>query len=250
MIRFKQVHKWYGEHHVLDDVNLHVPKGTLCILCGKSGAGKSTLLSTVNGLESIDKGSIFVDGVQVTSKMKGLQALRMQIGMVFQDYNLFLHMTIERNIRLGLEKALRLNKKEAIWRTHKYLDRVGLLEKKNAYPAELSGGQQQRVAIARCLAMQTKSLILDEPTSALDIDNTAQVVETIRSLKEEGIAILLATHQFADYFAFADSFVCMENGRISESGSCDSVLRTEVKEGNSKIAGWLQQTPQYIQANG
>ncbi|MCI5147570.1 MAG: amino acid ABC transporter ATP-binding protein, partial [Candidatus Electrothrix sp. AR3] len=164
MIRFEQVHKWYGEHHVLDDVSFHVPKGTLCILCGKSGAGKSTLLSTVNGLESIDKGSIFVDGVQVTSKMKNLQALRMQIGMVFQDYNLFLHMTIERNIRLGLEKALRLSKKEAIWRTHKYLERVGLLEKKNAYPAELSGGQQQRVAIARCLAMQTKSLLLDEPT--------------------------------------------------------------------------------------
>ncbi len=256
MIRFEHVHKWYGEHQVLDDVNLHVPKGTLCILCGKSGAGKSTLLSTVNGLESIDKGSIFVDGVQVTSTMKGLQALRMQIGMVFQDYNLFLHMTIERNIRLGLEKALRLNKKEAIWRTDKYLDRVGLLEKKNAYPAELSGGQQQRVAIARCLAMQTKSLILDEPTSALDMDNTAQVVETIRSLKEEGIAILLATHQVADYLAFADSFACMENGRISESGSCDSLLGPEAKEGNSTLAGWLQlqlqlqQRPQYIQAHG
>lgn len=249
MIRFEQVHKGYGEQHVLDDVSFHVPKGTLCILCGKSGAGKSTLLSTVNGLEPIQKGSIFVDGVQVTTKMKGLQALRMQIGMVFQDYNLFSHLTIERNIRLGLEKALRLSKKESIRRTHKYLDRVGLLEKKNAYPAELSGGQQQRVAIARCLAMQTKSLLLDEPTSALDIDNAAQVVETIRSLKEEGIAILLATHQFADYFAFADSFACMENGRISESGSCASVLGPEAKEGDSTIAGWLRQTPQYIQAD-
>lgn len=240
MIRFEQVHKWYGDTQVLDGVSIHVPKGKFFILCGESGAGKTTLLSTINGLEPIQKGAIFVDGVEIKAQMRGLQALRRQIGVVFQDYNLFLHMTAERNIRFGLEKSLRLSRKESTHRAHKYLEWLGLLDKKDAYPAELSGGQQQRVAIARCLAMQTKILLLDEPTSALDIDNTTEVIKTIRSLKEDGITVLLATHQIADYLEIADNFACIENGRITESGPCRDVLSTN--ERDSKIANWLQRT--------
>ena len=240
LIRFEQVHKWFGNLHVLKGIDLHVRKGTLFVLCGDNGAGKTTLLSAVNGLESIDKGSIFVDGVTLSAHSRNLPALRRQIGVVYQGYNLFSHMTAEQNIRIGLEKSLRLGKKESIWRTDQYLERVGIIDKKEAYPVELSGGQKQRVAIARCLAMRPKIILMDEPTSALDGDNSNEIVDIIRSLKEEGITILIVTHQLGIFEEITDDFACVEFGQITECGTREDA---EPEKGwGSKVASWLSRS--------
>ncbi len=214
MIRFESVHKWFATQHVLNDVSLQIPTGTACVLSGASGAGKTTLLATVNALESIQSGRIWVGESEVSPRMKGLRQLRTQIGVVYQGYNLFGHLTAERNIRLGLEKGLGLSRAESLQRAHHHLDRVGLLEKKDAYPSELSGGQQQRVAIARCLAMRPKVVLMDEPTSALDSENASDVVSSIRALKADGITVLIATHQTALFQDLADRIVRIDAGRI------------------------------------
>jgi ABC-type polar amino acid transport system ATPase subunit len=219
MIRFNQVSKWYGQHQVLIDIDLAVRKGTLNLLCGESGSGKTTLLSTINGLEPIQKGTIHIDDTQVITGASNLRALRQKIGVVYQGYALFPHMTVECNVRLGLEKGLKLSKKSAILRACNCLDKMGILEKRNAYPAELSGGQQQRVAIARSLAMQPKVLLMDEPVSALDNDNSAVVVSILRALREEGMTLLIASHNLTALAGVADEITCMSDGQITERGS-------------------------------
>jgi ABC-type polar amino acid transport system ATPase subunit len=224
MITFRQVHKSYGHVEVLNNICLSVPKGTMCVICGTSGAGKSTLLGTVNGLEPIQRGEIWVNGRRLGDPSIKLRQLRTQIGVVYQSYNLFPHLTVERNILLGLEKGLGLDRGESVRRAHCELDRLGLLAWRNALPAHLSGGQQQRVAIARCLAMQPKILLLDEPTSALDVDNAEEVVNTVRSLSSRGITILLSTHQVSLFADIADYLVCLEGGRIIEQGRREDVL--------------------------
>ena len=237
MIELKGVHKWYGSVHALDGVHLRVEPGQLCLVCGPSGGGKSTLLGTVNGLEPIQEGEIVVDGVRV-DRHTNLGALRRKIGVVFQGSSLFGHMTVERNVRLALEKVLHLGRAEAERRASAQLERFGLLHKRQAYPAELSGGQQQRVAIARCLAMDAKILLLDEPTSALDIENSQEVVATIRSLLGQGITILLATHQLQVFADVADAYACLERGRIIESGPMH-LVRDGQRDGGSRFLTWL-----------
>jgi len=237
LIRIDRVHKWFGSQLVLDGVDIHVRKGTLFLLCGQSGAGKSTLLATVNGLEPIQKGAIYLDGVPLAARASELRAQRRQIGVVFQSYNLFGHMTVEQNVRLGLERSLGLGKLESTRLAQEHLERVGMSHKRDAYPAELSGGQQQRVAIARCLAMRPKVLLMDEPTAALDIDNSAEVVATIRSLKSDGMTILLATHQIDVFAHIADELACMMDGRIIERGTLSELSGPGRAE--SQIAAWL-----------
>jgi ABC-type polar amino acid transport system ATPase subunit len=240
MIRFNQVSKWYGQNQVLTDIDLIVRKGTLNILCGESGSGKTTLLSTINGLEPIQKGAIYIDDTPVITGASNLRVLRQQVGVVYQGYALFPHMTVERNVRLGLEKGLRLSKKEAILRAHSYLDKMGILEKRSAYPAELSGGQQQRVAIARSLAMQPKVLLMDEPVSALDRDNSAVVVGILRSLREEGMTLLIACHNLIALSGVADEITCMSDGRITERGSAADGFGGS----DSNIMRWLSSVNQ------
>ena len=236
MISFRNVHKFYNHTEVLNNICLNVTKGTMCVLCGPSGAGKSTLLGTVNGLEPIQRGEIWVNGRRLGDPAVPLRELRTQVGVVFQSFNLFPHLTVERNIRLGLEKGLGLDRAESIRRAHCELERLGLLAWRDAMPAHLSGGQQQRVAIARCLAMKPKILLLDEPTSALDVDNVAEVVDAIRSLVSHGITILLATHQVSLFADIADYLVCLEGGRIIEQGQREHVLADGCE---SKMSHWI-----------
>jgi glutamate/aspartate transport system ATP-binding protein len=236
MISFRNVYKLYGHTEVLNNICLSVPKGTMCVVCGPSGAGKSTLLGTVNGLEPVQRGEIWVNGRRLGDPTIPLRQLRAQIGVVFQSFNLFPHLSVERNIRLGLEKGLGLNRTESIRRTHGELERLGLLAWRDAMPAHLSGGQQQRVAIARCLAMKPKILLLDEPTSALDVDNVSEVVDAIRSLVSHGITIVLATHQVSTFADIADYLVCMEAGRIVEQGRREHVLADGC---DSKVNSWI-----------
>jgi ABC-type polar amino acid transport system ATPase subunit len=238
MIRFNQVSKWYGQHQVLIDIDLVVRKGTLNLLCGESGSGKTSLLSTINGLETIQKGTIYIDDTEVITGASNLRALRQQVGVVYQGYALFPHMTVERNVRLGLEKGLRLSKKTAILRAHSYLDKVGMLEKRSAYPAELSGGQQQRAAIARALAMQPKVLLMDEPVAALDSDNSAIVVDILRTLREKGMTLLIASHNLIALAGVADEITCMSDGRITERGSAADGFGAN----DSNIMRWLSST--------
>lgn len=236
MISFRHVHKRYGRAEVLNDICLHVQKGTMCVICGPSGAGKSTLLSTVNGIEPIQSGEIWVNGRRLGDPAIKLRQLRTQIGVVYQSFNLFPHLTVERNILLGLEKGLGLDRSESIRRAHCELERLGLLAWRDALPAHLSGGQQQRAAIARCLAMKPQILLLDEPTSALDVENVEEVVDTIRALASHGITILLATHQISLFADLADYLVCMEVGRIVEQGRREQVM----EEGcGSKLNAWI-----------
>jgi ABC-type polar amino acid transport system ATPase subunit len=236
MIVFRNVNKYYGCTEVLRNICLHVQKGTTCVICGPSGAGKTTLLGTVNGLEPIQNGEIWVNGRRLGDPTVKLRHLRAQIGVVYQSFNLFPHLTVERNILLGLEKGLGLDRGESIRRAHAELERLGLLAWRDALPAHLSGGQQQRVAIARCLAMKPNILLLDEPTSALDVENVEEVMGTIRSLASRGITILLATHQVSLFADIADYLVCMEAGCIVEQGRREHVLA----EGcTSKLNDWI-----------
>ncbi len=239
MIRFSHVQKWYGKLHVLKDIDLQVDRGTICLMCGKSGAGKSTLLAAANGIEPIDEGEISIDGVRLGAKGADLRKLRTQIGVVYQSDNLFGHLTVERNMRLGLEKALGLPKSESEQRARHYLEEVGLSHKWGAYPAELSGGEQQRVAIARCLAMHPKVMLLDEPTSALDAENARDVVDTIHLLAREGITILLSTHLVASFADIAHCYLCMEDGRIVERGK----LSDGAADSCSKLAALMHLGP-------
>jgi polar amino acid transport system ATP-binding protein len=236
MIEFRNVHKFHGKLEVLKDICLLIEKGTMCVLCGPSGAGKSTLLGTVNGLEPIQGGEIWIDGRRLGDPAVKLRRLRCEIGVVYQSYNLFPHLSVERNILLGLEKGLGLGRREAVRLAHAELERVGLSTCSQALPAQLSGGQQQRAAIARCLAMRPKILLLDEPTSALDVENVEEVVAVIRSLASQGITILLATHQLSLFVDIADSLVCMEAGRITEQGSRREIVARGCQ---SKVIGWI-----------
>jgi ABC-type polar amino acid transport system ATPase subunit len=238
MISFVNVSKSHGEQRVLDDVSLHVRAGSLHVLCGQSGAGKSTLLATVNGLEPIQSGCIYIDGAPLTTKPKDLRSLRREIGVVFQSYNLFGHMSVEQNVRLALERSLGLDETESKRRTDEQMERLGLADKKDAYPSEISGGEQQRVAIARSMAMKPKILLLDEPLAALDLDNAAMVVDTIRSLKNEGITILLATHQLGVCAPLADEIACMKNGRIIENCTAEELSSKDGED--SQIVAWLE----------
>ncbi len=219
MIKFINANKWFNSHHVLKNINLEITKGEVVVICGPSGAGKSTLLRTINKLEPIDDGEIIVDDIYLSDSKTNLTALRAEVGMVFQHFNLYPHKTALRNITLAPRKVRGLNKKQARERAAKLLERVGLLHRQNAFPSQLSGGEQQRVAIARSLAMEPKVLLFDEPTSALDPELINDVLDVMISLAKEGMTMVVVTHEIGFAQKVADRVVFMDAGEILEVGS-------------------------------
>jgi ABC-type polar amino acid transport system ATPase subunit len=218
VITIDNLHKQYGDVEVLRGIDLEVaPHEAVCVI-GPSGSGKSTLLRCVNGLETITSGTITVDGIDIGASKNNLAAVRQEVGMVFQSFNLFPHMTVLDNIILAPMRTRKLSKTDAVARAERLLARVGLAEKRDAYPAQLSGGQQQRVAIARALAMEPKVMLFDEPTSALDPEIVGEVLDTMRSLADEGMTMMVVTHEMGFAREVSDRVVFMDQGQIVESG--------------------------------
>ena len=216
MIEFKAVHKHFGKVHVLDDVSLRVDAGEVVVICGPSGSGKSTLLRCTNRLETSDRGEIRVDGVCLQDPGCDITKLRAEIGMVFQQFNLYPHLTVLGNVTLAPMKVRRLARPEAESIAMELLTKVGIPEKAGSYPAQLSGGQQQRVAIARALAMQPKIMLFDEPTSALDPEMIQEVLDVMVKLAREGMTMIVVTHELGFARGVADRIVFMDAGRIIE----------------------------------
>jgi len=226
LLRVEDLHKRYGAEGVLRGVSLTVEKGETKVLIGPSGTGKSTLLRCINRLTEPDRGRVWLGDVEVTSPKTDLNRVRAQIGFVFQDFNLFTHLTALDNVRLGLLRVKGMQKKGATERAQAELARVGLADKAKAYPAELSGGQQQRVSIARALAMDPKLILFDEPTSALDPELIGEVLGVMVKLAREGMTMIVVTHEMGFARSVADEIVFMENGVIVEQGPPERMFRT------------------------
>jgi len=218
-IQFAGVNKWFGKLHVLRDVDLSVAAGEVVVVCGPSGSGKSTLIRTVNGLERIQEGEIRVLGDSITRRGVNLPALRSRVGMVFQSFNLFPHMTALENIMLAPMKVRKLGRLDAEQGARTLLDRVGLREKADSFPANLSGGQQQRVAIARALAMQPKIMLFDEPTSALDPEMINEVLDVMTALARDGMTMMCVTHEMGFARRVAHRVVFMDEGQVVEQAT-------------------------------
>ena len=217
MITFKGVHKWFKKLHVLNEVHLHVEQGEVLVVCGPSGSGKSTLIRTINKLEPIDQGTLMVDGMDLSDPKTDINKLRAEIGFVFQQFNLYPHLSVIKNITLAPIKIRKTPKKEAEEQAMTLLERVGLTDKVHAYPTQLSGGQQQRVAIARALAMKPKIMLFDEPTSALDPEMIGEVLDVMRELAQE-MTMIVVTHEIGFARATADRVIFMDEGKIIEEG--------------------------------
>ncbi len=225
MIKFINVFKSFNKECMpMRNINLRIRKGEVVVICGPSGAGKSTLLRTINRLESINSGEITVDGKHLSHPGTNITALRAEIGMVFQNFNLYPHKTALKNITLAPRKVRGLSKKEAEERAMKLLDKVGLKHRHDSSPVQLSGGEQQRVAIARSLAMEPKIMLFDEPTSALDPELISEVLDVMTKLAEEGMTMVVVTHEIAFAQKVADRIVFMDNGEILETGSAEDIL--------------------------
>jgi glutamate/aspartate transport system ATP-binding protein len=216
MIEIENVSKWYGAFKVLDRCSTRVARGDVVVVCGPSGSGKSTLIKTVNGLEPFQEGRIRVDGTEVADPKTNLPALRARIGMVFQNFELFPHLSVRDNLNLAQIKVLKRSRDEATANGLKYLERVGLLAHQDKFPSQLSGGQQQRVAIARALAMDPVAMLFDEPTSALDPEMVGEVLEVMVGLAQEGMTMMVVTHEMGFARKVADRVVFMDGGRIVE----------------------------------
>jgi polar amino acid transport system ATP-binding protein len=240
MVLADRVRKSFGDHEVLKDISLTVAKGEVMCLIGPSGSGKSTFLRCINHLESVNAGRLYVDGVLVgyregNGKLYELKASdaanqRSDIGMVFQKFNLFPHLTALENVIAAPTLVKKIDKEEAIKKGKELLDRVGLSAKKDHYPAHLSGGQQQRVAIARALAMEPKLMLFDEPTSALDPELVGEVLDVMKSLAKTGMTMIVVTHEMGFAREVADSMVFMDDGRVIETGTPESVLLSPQNE--------------------
>src|SRR5580765_1971033 len=218
-IAFNGVNKWFGKLHVLRAIDLSIAAGEVVVVCGPSGSGKSTLIRTVNGLERVQEGDIVVLGDSITRRGVNLPALRTRVGMVFQSFNLFPHMTALENIMLAPMKVRKLSRAEAEKAARALLERVGLREKAGNYPANLSGGQQQRVAIARALAMQPKIMLFDEPTSALDPEMINEVLDVMTALAREGMTMMCVTHEMGFARRVAHRVVFMDEGQVVEQAT-------------------------------
>ncbi|MEU0355931.1 amino acid ABC transporter ATP-binding protein [Streptomyces cyaneofuscatus] len=216
LIELRDVNKHFGELHVLQDINLTVGRGEVVVVIGPSGSGKSTLCRAVNRLETIESGSILIDGKPLPAEGKGLAQLRAEVGMVFQSFNLFAHKTVLANVSLAQLKVRKRKKEEADRRSRELLERVGLASQADKLPAQLSGGQQQRVAIARALAMDPKALLFDEPTSALDPEMINEVLEVMQQLAQEGMTMVVVTHEMGFARSAANRVVFMADGRVVE----------------------------------
>jgi glutamate transport system ATP-binding protein len=221
LVELDQVKKSFGDNVVLNDVNLAVERGSAIVIAGPSGSGKSTMLRCVNGLEPVDSGEVRFDGTPVDYSGKALSRLRADIGMVFQQFNLFPHMTVLDNVVLGPVKSKGVSREEALERARRLLERVGIPEKAEEYPADLSGGQQQRVAIARALAMEPKLMLFDEPTSALDPEMIREVLDVMRQLARDGMTMLVVTHEMGFAREVCDRIVFIDAGEIVEEGPPD-----------------------------
>ncbi|WP_448618041.1 amino acid ABC transporter ATP-binding protein [Geodermatophilus sp. URMC 65] len=217
LVRLSGVDKWFGELHVLQDIDLSIDRGEVVVVIGPSGSGKSTLCRTINRLEPIDSGEITIDGQRLPDEGRELARLRADVGMVFQSFNLFAHKTILENVTLGPIKVRKQSRGDAERRARELLDRVGVSAQANKYPAQLSGGQQQRVAIARALAMDPKVMLFDEPTSALDPEMINEVLDVMISLARDGMTMVVVTHEMGFARRAANRVVFMDAGRIVES---------------------------------
>ncbi|MEM8572687.1 MAG: amino acid ABC transporter ATP-binding protein [Pseudomonadota bacterium] len=216
MISIENVSKWYSDFQVLDDCTTEVAKGEVVVVCGPSGSGKSTLIKCVNGLEPVQKGTIRVEDTEVTAKRTNLTKLRSRIGMVFQHFELYPHMSVRANLCLGQEKVLKRSPDEANEKAESLIDRVGLKEHIEKYPGQLSGGQQQRVAISRALAMDPIAMLFDEPTSALDPEMINEVLDVMVELAQDGMTMMVVTHEMGFARKVADRVVFMDEGSIVE----------------------------------
>jgi glutamate/aspartate transport system ATP-binding protein len=216
MIEIKDVSKWYGEFQVLADCTTHVDKGEVVVVCGPSGSGKSTLIKCVNGLEPVQQGTITVEDIDVTARRTNLTSLRARIGMVFQHFELYPHLTVRDNLCLAQQKVLKRTRDEAVAKAEALLERVGLADHIDKHPGSLSGGQQQRVAICRALAMDPIAMLFDEPTSALDPEMINEVLDVMVGLAGEGMTMMVVTHEMGFARRVADRVVFMDGGRIIE----------------------------------
>ena len=241
MIELKNVSKWYGDFQVLDNCSTRIKKGEVVVVCGPSGSSKSTLIKTINGLEPFQKGEIIVDNVNVHDPKTNLSKLRSRVGMVFQHFELFPHLSIQENLTLAQIKVLKRNKNEAINYGLKYLERVGLTNQKDKFPGQLSGGQQQRVAIARALSMDPIVMLFDEPTSSLDPEMVGEVLDVIVKLANEGMTMVCVTHEMGFAKKVSNRVIFMDEGKIVEDCTKDNFfsnqtsLSVRAKEFLSKI---------------
>ncbi|MBS1155628.1 MAG: polar amino acid transporter ATP-binding protein [Proteobacteria bacterium] len=217
MIRFNKVNKWFGrDHHVLKNITLEVKQGEVVVVCGPSGSGKSTLIRTINQLEPVNDGVIIVDGITITDPKTNINKVREEVGFVFQHFNLYPHLTVLENITLAPIQVRKMEKAAAEQLGVELLERVGLLNKKDVYPAQLSGGQQQRVAIARGLAMRPKVMLFDEPTSALDPEMIGEVLKVMQDLAESGMTMVVVTHEMGFAREVSDRVIFLDHGEILE----------------------------------
>jgi polar amino acid transport system ATP-binding protein len=219
VVEFKNVNKWFGTLHVLNEIDLRIERGEVVVVCGPSGSGKSTLIRCINRLETIQSGEIVVDGKRLSEPSLDLRALRAEIGFVFQQFNLYPHLSVMDNITLGPIKVRKLARDAAQKSAAELLERVGIPDKAGAFPASLSGGQQQRVAIARALAMQPKIMLFDEPTSALDPEMINEVLEVMTDLAKDGMTMAVVTHEMGFARRVARRVIFMDEGRIVEEGA-------------------------------
>ena len=230
MIRFNNVHKWFKDLHVLNGIDLTVAQGEVVVVCGPSGSGKSTMIRTVNQLESINQGEIWVDGKNVADPKINLNALRAEVGFVFQHFNLYPHLSVLENITLSPIKVKGMDKAAADKLGESLLERVGLAHKKDAFPAQLSGGQQQRVAIARGLAMAPRVMLFDEPTSALDPEMIGEVLKVMKDLAESGMTMMVVTHEMGFAREVADRVVFIDHGKIVEQAPPEQFFKNPQHE--------------------
>ena len=219
IIHISGMHKWYGDFHVLKDINLEVQRGERIIICGPSGSGKSTLIRCINRLEEHQRGKIIVDGIELTNDLKNIEKIRMEVGMVFQHFNLFPHLTILENLSIGPIWVRKTPRKEAEETAMYYLEKVHIAEQAQKFPGQLSGGQQQRVAIARSLCMKPNVMLFDEPTSALDPEMVKEVLDVMISLAEEGMTMLVVSHEMGFARSVAHRVMFMDYGQIVEENN-------------------------------
>jgi general L-amino acid transport system ATP-binding protein len=225
IITAQDVHKWFGQFHALRGVTTTIQKGEVVVICGPSGSGKSTFIRTINRLEEHQRGRIIVDGIELTNDLKNIEAIRREIGMVFQSFNLFPHLTALQNITLAPIWVRQMRRSEAEKIAMQLLERVGIPEQAHKYPGQLSGGQQQRVAIARALAMQPKIMLFDEPTSALDPEMIKEVLDVMRELARSGMTMIVITHEMGFAREVADRIIFFDAGRIIEEGTPEEFFK-------------------------
>ncbi len=238
IVTVEGLHKWYGELHILKDINMVVNRGEKIVICGPSGSGKSTLIRCINRLEVHQEGKIVVDGTELTDDLKAIDEVRREVGMVFQHFNLFPHLTVLENLTLAPIWVRKESKQEATETAMKYLERVRIPEQAGKYPGQISGGQQQRVAIARALCMNPKTMLFDEPTSALDPEMIKEVLDVMVELASEGMTMVVVTHEMGFARTVADCIIFMDQGEIVErSGNPDDFFRNPQNERTKEFIG-------------